>query len=43
MKGEDVNIYVEKLGQILIDSGKVSSDDIENSFAKQKKMFSISF
>ena len=37
MKGKDVNIYEEKLGQILIDSGKVSSADIENSLAIQKK------
>ncbi len=37
MKGKDVNIYEEKLGQILIDSGKISSADIENSLAIQGK------
>ncbi|MHC4182335.1 MAG: histidine kinase dimerization/phospho-acceptor domain-containing protein [Planctomycetota bacterium] len=36
MKGKDVNSYEERLGQILIDSGKVSSADLENSLALQK-------
>jgi nitrogen-specific signal transduction histidine kinase len=37
MNGKDIHGYEERLGQILIDSGKVSSTDIENSLAIQKK------
>ncbi len=37
MKGKDINSYEERLGQILIDSGKVSSADVETSLAMQKK------
>jgi nitrogen-specific signal transduction histidine kinase len=37
MNGKDVNSCEERLGQILIDSGKVSSIDVENSLTMQKK------
>ncbi len=39
MNGKDVNSCEERLGQILIDSGKVSSADVENSLEiKEKKL-----
>jgi nitrogen-specific signal transduction histidine kinase len=37
MNGKGLNICEEKLGQILIDSGKVSSTDIENSLGIQNE------
>jgi nitrogen-specific signal transduction histidine kinase len=37
MNEKNVNCYEERLGQILIDSGKVSSADIENSLEMQRK------
>ena len=37
MKVKDIDSCEERLGQILIDSGKISSVDVENSLAMQKK------